>query len=84
MLQISWLIVLGLYTMEIKAPKNETGMVLYLNKYHIPVFFLTTKQPRDFYYLYEISEDGKLTKLGKAKSPKELEEKFDVDRKMRL
>lgn len=70
--------------MEINVPKNETGMVSYLNRHGIPVFLLTTKQPRDYYYLYGISEDGKLTKLGKAKSPKELEEKFDVESKMRL
>ena len=70
--------------MEINVPKNETGMVYYLNMHCIPVFHLTTKQPPEYYYIYGISEDGYLTKLGNAKSQKELEEKFDVESKMRL
>lgn len=59
-------------------PKNETGMVVYVNTDGIPVFLLTTKQGRDFYYLYKIASDGTLSKLGKARSPKELEEKYEI------
>jgi len=64
--------------MEINIPKNETGMVLYRNRQGIPVFLLTTKQQLDFYYLYSVSETGAVTKLGKSRSPKELEVRHDV------
>ena len=43
---------------------------------------LTSKPARDFYFLYEVLEDGSLKKLGKARSPTELEEKFDVKSRM--
>lgn len=44
---------------------------------------LTSKiTSRDFYYLYEVV-DGKLKKLGRGKNPLELEEKFDVDNKVK-
>ena len=42
------------------------------------VFVVTSKSPlRDMYFLYEVV-DGSLTKIGKAKSPLELEEKFNL------
>ena len=43
---------------------------------------MTSKEARDYYFLYELV-DGKLKKLGKARSPKELEEKFDVEKRIR-
>lgn len=39
------------------------------------IFFITSKEARDFYFLYK-EENGKAMKLGKAKSPLELEEKY--------
>ena len=41
-------------------------------------YILTSKNTRDYYYLYEVLEDGKIKKLGKAKDPPELEEKYCV------
>lgn len=69
--------------MELKMPKGEQAWVRYLNTKGEHVAILTSKPSRDFYFLYEISPDGSLTKLGKARSPTELEEKFDVRSKMR-
>lgn len=43
---------------------------------------MTSKETsRDYYFLYELV-DGTFRKLGKARSPKELEAKFDVEKKM--
>lgn len=42
---------------------------------------MTSKPIRDFYFLYEVV-DGEFKKLGKAKNPTELEEKFKVRDKM--
>lgn len=41
----------------------------------------TSKDSRDFYFLYELV-DGNFRKLGKARSPTELEEKFRVYQRM--
>ena len=68
--------------MELKIPKGETAMVCYRNRNGVPVFLLTTKGAREFYFLYSVSESGALTKLGKARSPKELEQKYDVNAKL--
>lgn len=63
-------------------PKGETVWVGYYSKEHELLFIMTSKESsRDFYYLYQVV-DGKFVKLGKAKSSKELEEKFEVDKKM--
>lgn len=43
---------------------------------------LTSKESREFYFLYELV-DGEFKKLGKARTPKELEDKFEVSKKMR-
>ena len=68
--------------MEIKYPKGETVWVSYQKSDGTPVFILTSKPARDFYFLYEVLDDGSLKKLGKARSPTELEEKFDVKSRM--
>ena len=59
-------------------PKGERVWVSYLNHRSELVFVLTSNSARDFYFLYEVLEDGKLNKLGKAKSPFDLERKFKV------
>lgn len=48
---------------------------------HNLLFIMTSKESRDFYYLYELV-DGSFKKLGRAKSPQELEKKFEVDKRL--
>lgn len=67
---------------EPKCPKGERVWVGCYNQTHELKFIITSKEPRDFYYLYELV-DGEFRKLGRSKSPKELEEKFEVDKKLR-
>ena len=38
-------------------------------------FYVTSKESRDYYFLYK-EENGKAVKLGKAKTPLELEKKY--------
>ena len=61
--------------------KGERVWVGYYNTDHELVFILTSKQPRDYYFLYELV-NGKLKRLGRAKSPTELEEKFEVNQRL--
>ncbi len=64
-----------------KYPKGETVWVSYYNSNKELIFIMTSKPIRDYYFLYEVV-DGEFKKLGKAKSPTELEEKFKVHEKM--
>jgi len=64
-----------------KYPKGETVWVSYYNSNKELLFIITSKPIRDFYFLYEVV-DGEFKKLGKAKNPTELEEKFKVRDKM--
>lgn len=66
---------------EPKYPKDERVWVSYHNSSRELRFILTSKEGRDFYYLYELV-DGVFHKLGKARSPMELEEKFWVRQKV--
>jgi len=67
---------------EPKYPKGERVWVGYYNKEHELMFILTSKESsREFFFLYELV-DGSFKKLGRARSPKELEAKFDVEKKM--
>lgn len=68
--------------MNIKFPKGEVVWVRYCDTKGNPVFVITSKESRDYYYLYEVNEDGSLKKLGKAKTPTELESKFGVKTKL--
>lgn len=64
-------------------PNGERIWVGYYNEAHELKFILTSKESsRDYYFLYELV-DGEFRKLGRSKSPKELEDKFDVDKKLR-
>ena len=67
---------------EIKYPKGEIVWVNYANKNGKIIFILTSKPSREYYFLYEVLEDGSLNKLGKAKEPPELEEKYHVKERM--
>lgn len=65
-----------------KCPKGETVWVLYHNKKGECIFALTSKEnTRDWYYLYECA-DGALKKLGRARTPTELEDKYHVTGQM--
>lgn len=67
--------------MERETPKGETVWIEY-TRGGVPVFWITSKPARDFYFLYEILPDGKPKRLGKARSPRELEERFSVEERM--
>lgn len=63
---------------ELKYPKGEEVWTRYLGASGKTMFILTSKLgSRDYYYLYELI-DGKFKKLGKASSPRVLEDKFNV------
>lgn len=66
---------------EPKYPKGERVWVGYYNTSHELKFIVTSKESRDFYFLYELV-GGVFRKLGRSRSPKELEEKFGVDKKL--
>lgn len=66
---------------DLVYPKGERVWVGYYTKGHNLLFIMTSKEPRDFYYLYELI-DGNFQKLGRAKSPQELEEKFEIDKRL--
>lgn len=61
----------------IKAlPKGETLWVVYVNNTGTVSYIITSKRDsRDFYFAYFINGD-KLEKLGRARSPVDLEGKF--------
>lgn len=66
-----------------KYPKDERICVGYYSVDNELLFILTSKKPSNgYFYLYEL-DGGSFKKLGKAHSPKELEDKFDVEKKMR-
>ncbi len=62
-------------------PKGEEACTVYADRNHNELFLLTRKPLTGFYTLYEIRGDG-LFRLGKSSSPIELEEKFDVKKRM--
>jgi len=66
-----------------KQIKGERVWVGYYNQAHELMFVITSKElNRDYYFLYECV-NGEFKKLGKARSPLELEEKFQVIERMR-
>ena len=66
----------------IKYPPGETVWVQYLNKEGDTISIITSKESRDWYYLYDVI-GGRLEKRGKAKEPPELIEKYAVYERMR-
>ena len=64
----------------IQYPKGEHVWERIFNTGQIPVIIVTSKQQRDYYYLYEL-KDGKYVKLGRGRNPRELKEKYQVDRR---
>ena len=68
---------------DIKCPKGEVIWVRFCSGNGATRFLITSKiSSRDFYYLYEVV-DGKLKKLGRGKNPLELEEKYDINNKIK-
>lgn len=65
-----------------KYPRGETVWTSYYTASGELMFILTAKPQQDAYYLYEL-RDGEFQKLGRSKSPLELEEKFDVHTKLK-
>lgn len=80
-MRIAW----GCYTIEVNKniPKNEVSWVTYLNIKGDPVFVITSKSSREYYYLYEILKDESLVKLGRDRSPAELEKKFHIKERVK-
>lgn len=66
---------------EVKYPKGEDACVRCLDRDGNPLFLITTKPLTGNFFLYEFTKDG-LVRLGKGQSPLELEEKFDVRKRM--
>lgn len=64
--------------MKIKYPKGEIVWTLY-SVDCVPMFIMTSKESREFYFLYKVNEDGTVEKLGRSKTPTELEAKFHVN-----
>jgi len=64
-----------------KFPKGERAWVRYLDAEGNVRFFVTSKEMRDVYFLYRVT-DGKLEKLGKAATPDALEKKFGVENEL--
>ncbi len=68
---------------EPSIPKGEMAWLGYYTTAHDLRFLITSKiNSRDFYFLYEVV-GGALKKLGKSRSPKELETKFEVWKKVK-
>lgn len=66
----------------IKVPKGEKVWVSYLTSDKRPKYIITSKLSKDYYYLYEVNNSGEIKKLGRAKSPNELENAFEVKQKI--
>lgn len=64
-----------------KSPKGEHVWEGYYDINGNLKFIITSKENRDQYFLYECV-DGEFRKLGKAKTPPDLAEKFDIARKI--
>lgn len=65
----------------LKYPKGERVWRSYYNESKELRFIITSKSTRDVYFLYELI-NGEFKKLGKAKTPPELVEKYDVEKKI--
>lgn len=60
-----------------KIPSGETLWVIYCVG-GIKRWVVTSKQARDYYFLYKVNGES-LEKVGKARTPSELEEKYLKD-----
>ena len=64
---------------DIVYPKNETVWLSHYRPGRQLVYIITSKKDtREWYYFYKVS-DGKFQKMGKARTPPELIDKFAGD-----
>lgn len=56
-------------------PKDETVWETYLDATMLERYIVTSKKTRDYYFLYEVS-GAEYNKIGKARTPVELREKY--------
>ncbi len=63
-------------------PKGEIVWAGYYNRAGDLLYIITSKEARDQYYLYECNGDT-FQRIGRAKSPPELVERFHIYEKMR-
>ena len=63
-------------------PSGEIVWVRYVNNGGDTVCIITSKAARDWYYLYDLVGD-RFVKRGKAKTPPELVEKYNVRERMK-
>ena len=62
-----------------KPPKNEHIWISYYDNQSEIMFIVTSKLDRTTpFFLYEVTLDGSLHKLGKAATPQELERTYGV------
>lgn len=60
-----------------KPPRGEMIWVTIIGSNHEPAYIITSKTGnRSAYYLYSISDDESLKKIGRATSPADLENKY--------
>lgn len=64
------------------CPSGEVLWVSYV-KNGTTVFIITSKPQREYYFLYEVCDDNTLKKLGKSRTPTELENKYNVFEKLK-
>lgn len=69
-------------TEKINYPKNELVWVNYRDRTGELRFILTSKENREQYFLYEL-KNGAFVRLGKAKDPPALVEKYKVMERLR-
>lgn len=62
-------------------PRGERVFSGYLNRKGERLFVITAKEARDYYFLYAV-DGNTYTKLGRAKNPLELVEKYKVIEKI--
>lgn len=61
--------------MKVGIPKDEITWTFYIEK-GVTKGVITSKESRDMYFAYSLSEDGTYKKIGKGKSPTDLERKY--------
>lgn len=63
--------------MSVNYPKGEDICVRYHNRAGELIFLLTNKLGSEYYFLYEY-RDNVFNRIGKSKSPAEIEERFNI------
>lgn len=66
---------------KVKIPSGEIVWVGYFNREGNPVHIITSKESREWYYLYE-NAGGEWRKVGREKDPESLVRKHKVREKM--